>query len=518
MKLASSLTRHRQVYVFAFLTSILLSLLLDYRYSVINPDGICYLMSAEMLGSAPLRDVMKLCPQSQWPFYSGFIYVLAQISHLSYALSAQILNGLLSLVSVITFINIVKLLGGNQRVMWLAALVILFDHQFNIVRDAIIRDHGFWAFYLISIYLLLKYFQQSKWTTALLWSASLVLATLFRIEGAIFLLALPFIALFYPQTSLKDRVKIFITLNFPIILMCLTLVIWLVFHPDQMQQLGRVQVLIHQIQNGVAILAERFDTVKESLIQYVFPIESIPDAGAGVVVLWIGIYLYNLLLTLSYVYAILIAYAFKNRVVVFPAKSSLVIWGYIAVNAMMTLGFLAESLFISKRYLIALTLVLMVWVPFAINDLIKKWSSTRHRVFLGAMAFLFFVYALGGVVEFGRTKYYVREAGTWLASEVPLNASLYVNDFQLMYYSHHFGMKIFEVLPTYLLEKNVTGGKWKKFDYIALRLRKKESGLFADLNKELSNMTPVKIFSDKHGNQIAVYKLHENEKLRGEIR
>jgi hypothetical protein len=205
----------------------------------------------------------------------------------------------------------------------------------------------------------------------------------------------------------------------------------------------------------------------------------------------------------------LVVYAFKCRAIVFPAKSALVIWGYIAVNLIMTLVFLAESLFISKRYLIALTLILMIWVPFAINDLIKKWPSMRHRIFLGLVAILFFVSALSSVVEFGRSKYFVRAAGTWIATEVPANASLYVNDFQLMYYTQHFGMKIFEVLPVYLQENNMTGGKWKQYDYIALRLRKKENGQFADLLKEFSGMTPMKIFSDKHGNRVAVYKLHE---------
>ena len=142
----STLYRDNQVYVFAMFTRILLSLLIGYRNCVINPDGICYVLGAQMLGSASIKEVMQLCPQSQWPFYSTLIYALGQITHLSYGVSAHLLNGLLSLMSVMTFVKIVESLGANQRVMWLAALVILFDHQFNILRDNIIRDHGFWAF------------------------------------------------------------------------------------------------------------------------------------------------------------------------------------------------------------------------------------------------------------------------------------------------------------------------------------------------------------------------------------
>jgi hypothetical protein len=196
----------RQIYGVALLTSILLSFLICYRNLVINPDGICYLLSAQVIGSASIRDAMHFCPQAQWPFYSTLIYALVQISHLSFAASAHVLNGLFSLASVITFILIIKELGGDRRILWLAAGVILLNHQFNVLRVDIIRDHGFWAFYLISIYLLLKFFREPKWTTALAWNASLVIATLFRIEGAVFLLAMPFISWFHLSLDRKSVV------------------------------------------------------------------------------------------------------------------------------------------------------------------------------------------------------------------------------------------------------------------------------------------------------------------------
>lgn len=507
MNKLATLYRDNQVYVFAILTSILLSCLLGYRHSVINPDGICYLLSAEMLGSASLKDVMQLCPQSQWPFYSAMIYVFAQLSHFSYGISAALLNASLSLVSVITFISIVKLLGGNKRVLWLAALVILFDHQFNILRDDVIRDHGFWAFYLISIYLLLKYFREPTWFTALLWGMSLALATLFRIEGAIFLLGMPFVAWFNVQDAWLVRAKHFIRLNFPVLTVCFAYIIWQVLHPHPTQELGRVNEVIHQLQHAIFILGERFQTVQQALIQFVLPIEAIPDAGVAVFVMWIGLYLYNVAITLSCVYTLLVLYACKNRTAI---KTTPVIWGYFFFNLALTMIFLAESLFISKRYLIALSLLLMLWVPFAIDDLIQKWSSKRHRVLLSCIALLFFVSALGGVVEFGRSKFFVRSAGTFIAETIPVNAKLYVNDFQLMYYTRHFGANIFKVLPAYLQMDNIIHGQWKQYDYLALRLRKKDNSAIAGLLTELSDIKPVKIFSDMHGNRVAVYKLHKS--------
>lgn len=503
-----TITYQRQVYIFALLTSVMLSMLIGYRHSVINPDGICYVLSAQMMGIGGFKDAMHLCPQARWPFYSTLIYALEQLSHLSYGVSAHLLDAFLSLISVATFIKIIETLGGNQRVMWLAALVILFDHQFNILRDNIIRDHGFWSFYLISIYLLLKYFRDPKIFIALLWTSSLVIASLFRIEGAIFLMGMPFISFFMFRFSFWHRCKMFLVLNSILIAICIGLVFWQAFHPDlSMQEWGRVNEIIVQFKQGFGILVDRFQAVRTALITHILPKDALPDATPMVFLIWISWYLYNVVLTLGWSYALLILYGWRTRASSFTAQNSWIIWGYLLINVLMTLGFIAESLFISKRYLVGLTLVLMFWVPFALNDLIEKWPSMRHRIFLIFMALVFLITALSGVIEFGRSKFYIRTAGEWMETGIPANAKLYTNDYQLMYYSKHFGMHIFEVLPSYMQVDNVTQGKWKNYDYLALRLRKHGNDSISPLLNELQNRLPIKIFNDKQGNRIAVYQI-----------
>src|SRR3990167_10792551 len=194
--------RERFLYCFAIIISILLSLSMNMSRPLVNPDAICYLSSAESMGEYGIKAAMQLCGQAKWPFYSMLIYGFVTMSHLSYVIAAYILDGFFSLFSVVMFILIVKKLGGSRRVLWLAAMVILLSHQFNSVREYIIRDHGFWAFYLISMFLLIRYYKQSTWQIALSWNISLMIATLFRIEGAFFLFAIPFFTLFFlPNTN-----------------------------------------------------------------------------------------------------------------------------------------------------------------------------------------------------------------------------------------------------------------------------------------------------------------------------
>lgn len=500
------------LYLFAILTSVLLSFWIDYRETVINPDAICYLLSAESVGKLGVSGAMQLCGQAKWPFYSVLVYGLVQISHLTYPAAAYILDAVFSLLSVLAFILIVKELGGSRRVLWLAALVILLSHEFNSVREYIIRDHGFWAFYLGSLLFLLRYFKKPTWQTALAWSASLLIATLFRIEGAIFLIAIPFLSLFQFSYSMKQRIKFFFTLNLLMLLICLTMGCWFLLHPQQtLDKLGRVSEVTAQIQHGFSIIIQRYQSTKLALAQHVLTSDSEKEAGLVLFIVLFAWYVINVIGNLSWIYAFLVIYALQQKAVALKSSAALAITGYLIINIVVTLGFLFEHLFLSKRYLIALTLVFMLFVPFALDKLWQNRNILRHRLFLLVSVCFIFISALGGVFDFGYSKAYIHGAGDWLAKNVPDNASLYANDYQLMYYSRHFGDKIFQKQRQYVHVNTIAQGRWKQYDYIALRVNKKEEAELASLLQEMQ-LAPTKVFSNKRGDQVVIYKVQSENK------
>lgn len=500
--------RANRVYLFACIASVLLTLWVGYRGTLINPDGICYVLSAELLGEAPLKQVLHLCPQSQWPFYSGLIFAFANLMHVSYLTAAYTVDGIFSLASILLFIHIVKTLGGRGRVLWLAALLMLGNHHFNILRETIIRDHGFWAFYLGSVYFLLRTFQEPRWSNALAWNVCLLMATLFRIEGVIFLLAMPWLAWFDFRRAWSIRAKLFLKLVLPLFLMGAVALLWLLTHPELAAgKLGRFNEIIQQFEHGFSIILNRYTTAKAGLLQHVLSPESTSDASVVLICLWILWYLYNVIISLSWGYTALLGYAWIKRMMIWPAHTRLVIHGYIAVNVVITLAFLAEHLFISKRYLVALTLLLMVWLPFALDYLITQWKDMRQRVLLILLSTMMILSAISGVVDFGHSKSYIRKAGEWMATNIPADASLYMNDFQLMYYSKHYGFRIFEVLPVYMHLQAIENEKWKQFDYLGLRYHNEDAGEMAKIKNEMGGLTPIKVFGNKRGNQIAIYKI-----------
>ncbi len=509
MKLVRAFTRHDYfLYFFAISASILLSVWIDSHETVINPDAICYLLSAETIGSVGLHGAMHLCGQAQWPFYPLLIYSVVQISHVSYLASAYILNSFFSLLSVLAFIFIVKELGGCKRTLWLAAGVILLSHQFNGVREYIIRDHGFWACYLISFVFLLRYFEHPRRLTALAFSFSLLMAALFRIEGIIFLITLPFLSWLTPRISFSEKLQRFILLNLLIIIITFMAGGYLLFHPQPIDQLGRLADLSQQLQHGATLIVDRFTSMKIALSKYVLPTDSINDAGLVLILVFLGWYIISVINNLSWIYAFLVLYAWKNAVTSFKPSARLVLYGYLFTNIIITLFFLIERGFLSNRYLLALSFIFMLWVPFALNALIEQGSSLRHRLFLWFTLFLIVLTSLGGIFDFGYSKTYIREAGHWLAVNTPPQAALFSNQYQVLYYSQRFGNRIFDTFRNYANTDLTDPTQWKKYDYFAFQFSHNKNA--PPFLHPMNLMKRLQVFQNQRGDRVEIYKRISN--------
>jgi hypothetical protein len=497
------------IYYVAGFASLLISFWIASRQAIINPDAICYLQSAGVMGDGGLRKAMNLCPQAQWPFYSVLIYLFSTITHLSSTVSAYVLDALFSTISVLMFIRIVQELGGNKLVLGLAAMVILLANEFNSVRQYIIRDHGYWAFYLTSIFLFLRYFTWPRWYYAFAWSASLLLATLFRVEGTVFLILLPFLVCMHPSFSRWQKISGFFQLNLLAFSCGLAVFGWLIFHPEvSLASLGRLQEFVFQLFHAGGVIWQRFQTSVNGFAASVLTSDSKPEATMVFLLALLMWYVVKVIANLSPIYSLLAFYGYKKQIVPSAQSNKLVLKGYVLVNIIITSFFLAEHLFLSKRYLIALSLVLMLWVPFSLNKLITEWRSKNiSPVILPLIAIFILTNSLGGLFNFGHSKAYIRYAGDWLTNNVPVDAELYSNDYQLMYYSNHFGNEIFQKVKEYREEESAMKNQWKNYDYLAIRVGKKDQE-DNPIIKEIKTV-PVQVFSNKRGDQVRIYKVEQ---------
>lgn len=490
------------IYLMAGVISVLLSTWISARELVINPDGICYLLSAEAFQTFTTGQVMHLCPQAGWPFYSWLIHALMSLTGMSSLLAANCLDAGFDLMTVLTFMKLAEVLGGGKRVIVFAALVILFSHEFNSARQYIVRDHGYWAFYLLSLLFFVRCLQTFTLRRAMAWAGALLLATLFRIEGAVFFILLPFAALCLPKQ--EKRFRSTLILLTPCLFGVLAVLLVSVLSPNHSMEPGRVVELGQYLTQSGSRMLQQYQTSKAALIATVLPLEAARDAGLVWFLTLIVWYFTNIIQNLSLIAAILLAYAWFTRCARFEAKSRLALMAYVIVNGVITAVFFSQHLFLSKRYLIAFTLTLSVWLPFALLHLSSLGAQLKTRMAYYAAVFFIVLSSLGVMINSGPSKAYLREAGDWLAVNVKPEQSLFINDGQLMYYANHYGLSLFKMNQQMRDPAALANGEWHHYQYIALRVRGDDTR-WASVALAM-NQQPVRTFSGPHGDAILIYK------------
>lgn len=272
---------------------------------------------------------------------------------------------------------------------------------------------------------------------------------------------------------------------------------WLGLHPAQsLAQFGRLIEVMQQVTHGVGLLVTQYQTLKLNLLKHVLNAESAQNAGVMLNLMLVFMYVLNVIDNLSWLYSALAVYAMTQVV---KLRQFSIPFAYLIINVAITFIFLLERLFLSKRYLIALSLTCMLWVPFALADWYAQRANKKYRYALYLAALLMLASLIGNLVDFGTSKRYLREAGDWLAANTKEQAVIYTNDLQLMYYSKHFGANIFSAYQQYH-NQPLQAANVKQYDYVALRVFQDEIPSFS------FSKPPLKVFHNKSGDQVVIYQ------------
>jgi hypothetical protein len=323
------------------------------------------------------------------------------------------------------------------------------------------------------------------------------------VEGAIFLLCLPVIVWFRFEKKMSQRFFEFLQLNAVSLLAGLALMCWFSFFAYDPAKLTRLSEVQFQLLHGISRIVERFHLSTAALAQHVLSPYAAKDSGMILGLLLAVWYFISVVANVSLIYAALIGYAIQQRLLPLSRNARLILLGYIFLNVLVTLGFLIDHMFLSKRYLVALSLILMLWVPFALERLASQWPQRKWLV--STVGTLVVLYALGGIFQFGYSKAYISQAGGWLAENVSGDANIYSNDELVMYYSKHFGNTIFEKVKNFTETDIAATGQWKQYDYLALRLNKHDVKQMAKTQE--MNLSLLQEFSNKRGDKVIIYKV-----------
>lgn len=489
----------QQITLCAFLASLMLSISAYLCHDPINVDGILYLHTAEVYLKNGLHAALT---EYRWPLYSILIATTSQLTHLSLLHAAQLLNASLLGLLVVVFIKLIEELGGSTPVKVAAALIILLFPPLNHDRSLIVRDFGYWTFALLSLWLLLRFAKYEKWLDAIGWAIAMLLATLFRIEGGILLLFAPF-ALWLQSGNIKMRLKHFLQ-AYAVTAGCIAVALfWFWFHPLNLPS-GRIQELAQQLMQGLTLTTTTLQARITAITQLLQPEVNFHDVTILVLIGLVGLFIWQIFITLGLANLILSYHAHFYKPCSLPNKVKPILWVFIALNCITLLGFISQRFFLSERYVILLSLLLLLWTPFSLVTLYENWrhQQTQGLSYLFPLLCLLLIGMLiSSVGHFGHSKGYIVDAGTWIKDHISREKTLYSNSQEILFYSDRVSRKQ-DTDPIVL-----QNGTWKNFDYLALRFNHQQLAVEQKVLRQLQ-IKPMQTFINRRKDHILIFQVH----------
>lgn len=482
------------IYAVAALASLLLSLWQIYNTPQINHDAVYYLLAIQG-DAASIRQI------GNWLFYSKLIQGISLITTLEPVHAAWLLNILLDTLLVLAFIRLVETLGGGRQTLFWAALLVLSLPYLNDNRADIIRDHGYWAFSLVAMIAYMHLFKAFSWRSLLLWNLAMLTATLFRVEGVVFLIIMPLGLLLNTALPWRQRIRSMALSLIPVVTIVLGFGLAMALFN------GFQNRLVASLSKAGGILAVFTDTLpaKANLLrQEVLPQFSQSTAQ---VTIYLGVsysIIKDLVSSLSWLYfgILLLRRWFPARGL--PGEAGTVILFYTGISFVVLFLHGAQHFIMVSRYTMSLALMLLVVVAFSIDELHKKMREhpSSRRLFAVVATCIILLFADSLVIS-SAAKTYILDAAQWARENLPDRARV-LTDYHVErvgYYSNRNNDK------HYVFRRYRPGTtRMEEYDYAFVRTRKGKAD--SNLQKSLYNqeMKPVhEISNDRQG--VIIYKL-----------
>ena len=477
---------------------------------VINNDGVEYIRAAEQFAA---RNWAGAFAVHQWPFFSFLMWATGTALGTSYETAGQLLNTFFFTLSSLLFVGVVRAFGGtSQRLTALAALVAVLHPAFNEYRAFIIRDAGYLAFYLLALFFLAKSIQVWRWRYSVFVVSALLAASIFRIEGAVFLLSAPLLIMTARgENGGSPWTRLVLTVMAAAVL-ALVLGWWLiapgggaVANVAASSPLEVIGTAWHEITSSVShkIAVLRTEFLGTYAAEYAWTL---------FVFAVIMILLSATFSQLTIPWALL---TFGGLVVGvrFPHKSLNRIWlTLVGMHLAILLVFAVIKLFLAARYPLALAVTILILIPFALERVAQaiRWHELKTPARVLTVVLLLWAggESISGLDNATRASA-IKDAGLWLKDRATTPQSVVTNDRRLAYYAGRHGDLEYIEHRYARLQLGLTEWKWwTKGSYLALRLTRDDKAR-EDLFTEALGKSPVKVFSRESGDRVLIYRIYE---------
>ena len=364
----------------------------------------------------------------------------------------------------LAFIGLVKQLSGDRLVARCSAIVVVLQPMLAGFGPSIIRDNGYLACFVVTLFLVARESANPRAWTKLAIGASVAAASLFRIEG-FFLAALVLIYFVARSSAGWRRPSVIIAVVLAGLLLVPGLLLWtssvlsqwLSGHFDLAVQFPR--------------LSSFFDLISSRLMKLrsgvLFPYGGGNVWGAYIGMV-LGISVVNIVRAITVPLAILTSFAFFPRRLMPRSVNEFVLWFAFGQLPLLLL-FTFWALFLDKRYAASMVLVLNIPLAFLLAEAIRRWRfDLSARIFL-PIAALALVVTWGFSVPRPSKLGYLRDAGRWMAEEIPASAKVLTSDSRISYYSRRPYDELTVVWPIGMTAEP-TDQQLQSYDYFVLQV------------------------------------------------
>jgi hypothetical protein len=359
------------------------------QHGWINDDSVLYFEMARLFSVGEWKHGIELF---DWPFYPALISIASKLSHLSIQSSAQLLDVIFFSVTTYSFINLIRLAGGNKASI-ISGTFLLLSSSYIVgdVLPMLLRDQGFWAMYLTSLVYFIRFYRAQKLSDALLWQVCAILAVLFRIEAITFLVCLPLILFKAYDLSLKQKITHYLKLNLiPICLLGLILSI-LFFSPTvHLSDFGRLEEVASIFPRMMTEITAKF-SAKATIMGNQVLGDYFSDYGMlGVIVSLASILLIKILGLISWPVIGVFALSCSNsnagqstNILQKDKKDIHLILYWILTLTLLNATVIIASVFVlSSRYIIASGFIVLIFAAFHLSSLFEEIAKASNKIFL----------------------------------------------------------------------------------------------------------------------------------------
>ena len=450
--------------------SLLISAWLIWLDPLINRDAIIYLRAAE----AYLQDGLAASQQVFGrPLLPVCIALLHQLTGIPLLYSGLLITTFFYVVLCLAFVDTVRVLGGKRSVQLIAAIVILSHPWINHTRASIMRDPIYLAFVMLSLRELLLYVQHQTVTRQLRWTVFVLLATLFRFEGA-FLAVLAPLALLFTR-DLPHRFRRCLQFLVPVLLAggiaMLAVYAYQNLRAEGTPLFPAIGLYVDRLLAFPGVFTELARASAEPMLLFT----SREDAPVAAVAGLAAILLLNLCRAITWPWVLVLFWGARAGIGHrFRRDDLAIIFGYLLTVLLYLCIFTAINRFMLERYAIQAGVLLLLFLPFFLSSL---WHRGGWKKYLVAILLLG---TTADTLHNGeRDKLFIVSATRWVAENTAEQASVVTNEKYIAHFSHRqvdwstLQRKRFK-LESILDEPAI----WRDSDYLVVYLRPRQEAFW----------------------------------------